>query len=189
MKAVFVVNPIAGGGGGLRAWREWERELSWRGLPADCRFTAGRGLATALAAEAKNQGYDTVIGVGGCPATRGLIPAGTGNDFSKLLGYPRDPPALPSDSSDHRPGGRGPAGQGPPRIRGQRAGPCRRPEDVPGRLRTLWLLPKVFSGRHTLYPKVRLYRTTKVRIDSSEPLFVQADGEVFGRTNGEAGRE
>jgi len=277
LKAVFVVNPVAGGGRGLRVWRQLERELSRRGLSADCRFTAGRGLATALAVEAKNQGYDTVIGVGGdgtiqevvnglvdaqggCPATLGIIPAGTGNDFSKLLGYPRDPAgaldvilagrvrrldigrangryfiniagvgfdaevaAFLNQRPKRLPGAlmyvfgvlavllryrptpltidlgaevlRGKCllvsvANGPSHAGGMKMCPDASPEDGVldicvvgdvGRLQTLWLLPKVFSGRHTLHPKVRLYRTTKVRIDSSEPLFVQADGEIFGR--------
>ena len=118
MKAVFVVNPVAGGGRGLRAWRQLE--VSWRG--ADCRpivvsRRAGVG-GDGTIPEAVNGLVDAQEG---CPATLGIISAGTGNDFSKLLGYPRDPPAPSSDSSDHRPGGRGPAGKVPPRIRGQRA--------------------------------------------------------------------
>jgi diacylglycerol kinase (ATP) len=49
------------------------------------------------------------------------------------------------------------------------------------RLETLMLLPRVFRGAHTGHRKVRLYRTTEIRIVSRTPLHVQADGEVFGR--------
>jgi len=108
VRPFFVVNPTAGGGQGLRAWRRVEELLHERGVPAECRFTQGPGWATALTEEARSQGFDAVVGIGGdgtiqeivnglvdaegnCPVPLGVIPGGTGNDFSKMLGCPRDP--------------------------------------------------------------------------------------------------
>lgn len=151
MKLLFIVNPAAGGGKGLKAWREVEAVLAARGIPADHRFTekaGGSGSAAALARQARDD-YDCIVGVGGdgtlqevanglvgdfaarriaedrhsghrrggdrgdgdrgdgggaggdregkettadtCRAALGIIPGGTGNDFCKMLGYPKDP--------------------------------------------------------------------------------------------------
>ncbi|MCL6580509.1 MAG: diacylglycerol kinase family lipid kinase [Firmicutes bacterium] len=108
MAVLFIVNPAAGGGRGLAAWRRVEQVLEARGLDYECRFTERRGSATELAARARDAGYSRVIGVGGdgtiqevvnglvdraghCPVPLGIVPGGTGNDFRKSLGYPSDP--------------------------------------------------------------------------------------------------
>ncbi|HCJ11296.1 MAG TPA: hypothetical protein DHW14_09080 [Clostridiales bacterium] len=277
MRVLFIVNPVAGGGRGLRVWRAVERALLERGCPAEHRFTGGRGAATELAAEVRRAGYDRVVGIGGdgtiqeivnglldeearCPTALAVIPGGTGNDFSKMLGYPQNP----LKALEVALGGReltldvgrigrryfiNIAGVGfdaevaaflnlrPKRLPGvltylfgvlvmlfryrpaplelamddltlkekcllvsvcnghSHAGgmkmcPGARPDDgvldicVAGnlsRLETLMLLPRVFWGGHTRHRKVRLYRTTEIRIASRTPLHVQADGEVLGR--------
>ncbi len=47
-------------------------------------------------------------------------------------------------------------------------------------LETLRVLPSVFSGRHLLHPKVAHTTARTVRVDSSTPLAIHADGEVVG---------
>ncbi len=49
------------------------------------------------------------------------------------------------------------------------------------RFETLCVLPRVFSGKHLLHPKVRQARGSVVRVTSAMPLAVQADGESVGR--------
>ncbi len=276
-KVLYIVNPVAGGGRGLRTWQVVEKTLAERGLPAEYRLTGKRGEAIALAAEAARGGYDVVVGVGGdgtiqeivnglvgadgeCPAALGVIPGGTGNDFCKMLGYPQDPlgalrivlggqvrrfdlgrangryfiniagvgfDAEVAGFLNQRPkrlpgalmyvygvlavltrfrptrltidlGDRTleqkcllvSVANGPSHAGGMKMCPDAKPDDGMldlcvvgdvGRLETLVLLPKVFSGRHTLHPKVKLYTAKRVRIHSDAPLFVQADGEIFGR--------
>ena len=278
MKAFYIVNPVSGGGKGLRVWRQVEGSLRRRGLPCDHRFTDGRGAATEIALQARHSGFELVVGIGGdgtihevvnglidsagrCPAVLGVIPGGTGNDFSKILGCPADPdkaldtllsgevrafdvgcvnghyfiniagvgfdaevagflnqrpkrlPAaltyvygvlvmlfryrpvemtltldeetvsekclLVSVCNGHSHGG------------GMKMVPHARPDDgvldicVAGdlsRTETLLLLPKVFSGKHTSHPKVKLYKTSAISIRSNQSLVLQADGEVLGRT-------
>jgi diacylglycerol kinase (ATP) len=108
VKLLFIVNPTAGGGRGLRTWRVIEQAMSARGMPAEVRFTGRRGAATEFAVQGRQAGFETIVGVGGdgtlqevvnglvdtegrCRAALGVIPGGTGNDFSKLLTYPQDP--------------------------------------------------------------------------------------------------
>jgi YegS/Rv2252/BmrU family lipid kinase len=278
VRAFYIVNPVSGGGKGLRTWRRIEGYLSRRGLPAEGRLTDGPGAATELAIQARQKGYELVVGVGGdgtiqevvnglidsagrCPAVLGVVPGGTGNDFSKMLGYPSDPEgaldvilggevrlldvgrltdryfiniagvgfdAEVAGFLNQRPK-RLPAAltyiygvlvmlfryrpaemtleldeetvigkcllvsvcNGHSHAGGMRMAPEARPDDGIldicvagdlGRLETVLLLPKVFKGRHTLHPKVKLYKTRKIGITSSQPLVLQADGEVLGRT-------
>jgi len=108
MKAFFIVNPIAGGGRGRRAWGELESRLpAW--LAWEQRYSEAPGHARALARQASDAGYDVVVPVGGDgtinEAVNGLmaagldhqfstyrgpefcvIPAGRGNDFARTLG-------------------------------------------------------------------------------------------------------
>ncbi|RJQ07650.1 MAG: diacylglycerol kinase family lipid kinase [Bacillota bacterium] len=83
---------------------------------------------------------------------------------------------------------------GPSHAGGMKMCPDARPDDgtldlcVVGdvsRLQTVALLPKVFSGRHTAHPSVRIYSGKRVRITSPSRLFLQADGEVFGHVPGD----
>ena len=45
--------------------------------------------------------------------------------------------------------------------------------------RALQLMPKTFSGAHVGEPEVRLFQARSVRINSTAPLPVQADGEIL----------
>jgi len=277
VRPFFVVNPTAGGGRGLRIWGEIERVLQDREIPVEFRLTHDRGSATELAAEVRSAGYDVVVSVGGdgtiqevvnglvdtegnCPTPLGVIPGGTGNDFSKMLGYPREPLAalevvlggrvraldlgrygsryfiniagvgfdaevaaflnrrpkrLPAVLTylygvlvmltRYRPAPLEVAldgmtitqncllvsvCNGHSHAGGMKMCPEAQPDDGTldicvvgdvGPLETIMLLPKVFSGRHTLHSKVKTYKTDRIAIRSPRQLFVQADGEILGR--------
>ena len=47
-----------------------------------------------------------------------------------------------------------------------------------GRLGILQLLPQVLKGQHMSHPKVVKFRTSKLTVESDEPLPVHADGEL-----------
>ena len=101
----FIVNPAAGNGYAIKIQAQLIKETSSRGL--ECRFvhTEAPGHATRLAEEAVAMSDCTgVISVGGdgtafevaCGLMNtgvplGIIPAGTGNDFIKTVGLPKDP--------------------------------------------------------------------------------------------------
>ena len=44
------------------------------------------------------------------------------------------------------------------------------------------LLPRIFSGGHIRHPAVRLERTAWLRIETSSPRILHADGEYLGET-------
>jgi len=106
---LIVVNPRSAGGATGRRWREIESRLRQRlGVPFDAAFTDHAGHATLLAREGASR-YDCVVAMGGDgtinevvnglvddhgplrPDLRlGIIPRGTGADFVRTLGIPRD---------------------------------------------------------------------------------------------------
>jgi len=53
--------------------------------------------------------------------------------------------------------------------------------DAVGRLEILQLVPKILKGAHAGDPRLRLVRARRVRIESAEPLLVEADGELVFR--------
>ncbi len=72
-----------------------------KGIDAEYAFTKGKGHASELASMYSKEGYTHIIAVGGdgtmnemagpligSGITIGLIPAGTGNDFNQILGFP-----------------------------------------------------------------------------------------------------
>jgi len=101
-KWVFIVNPISGGGFGKEIIPELEKHLPSQSLDAEIVLTEKHGHATRIAEEYLEMGYTHFIGVGGdgtmnevsqplisnSGVTLGLIPAGTGNDFIQILGFP-----------------------------------------------------------------------------------------------------
>lgn len=110
-KAFFVVyNPVAGRGLARRrvaAVQEW---LEARGATLHVQATNARGDGIRLAAEAARDGWPVVVAVGGDGTinevvngllraedegatlpTFGIVPAGSGNDFVKVLGLYRQP--------------------------------------------------------------------------------------------------
>ena len=104
-----IVNPASGGGKTGQRWAGIEERLRIEGAQFDAEFTHEPGHATLLARQAVATGYRTIVSVGGDgtlnevinglvaddradPAVRlGIIPGGTGSDFGRGIGLPRDP--------------------------------------------------------------------------------------------------
>lgn len=109
-KIMAVVNPVSANGSTGSAWPkilETAREL---GLELDWQLTTGPGAATVMAREALEKGYRTIVAVGGDgtinevvngffeddrplvpEAALGVVSRGTGCDFIRTLGIPKDP--------------------------------------------------------------------------------------------------
>lgn len=98
-----LVNPVAGGNRALGAWRHIEPQVRQQLPDLVLRQTEGPGHATALAREAVAAGAQRLLVVGGdgtiqeavaglvhTDTVLGVIPAGTGNDFSRTHLIPRD---------------------------------------------------------------------------------------------------
>lgn len=99
---VFIVNPIAGNGYGAACAPLVKEMMGRHGANGEIVLTRGRGHATELAAEHAGRGARRVVGVGGdgtlsevaralvgrTGVAFGAVPAGTGNDFIHLLGFP-----------------------------------------------------------------------------------------------------
>jgi YegS/Rv2252/BmrU family lipid kinase len=96
-----IVNPQAGRGQGAK-WLSCIRDLL-QGLRHDLVQTQGPRHATTLARAAAAEGCDVVVAAGGdgtvfetinglvgSPCALGVLPIGSGNDFVKPLGIPRD---------------------------------------------------------------------------------------------------
>lgn len=110
MKTAVIVNPRSAAGRTARRWPELGAEIQ-RALGAfDVRFTDHPGHATELARELLDQGCDRIIAAGGDGtvsetangflrddqpvrpgACLGILPLGTGGDFRRSVGVPREP--------------------------------------------------------------------------------------------------
>ena len=99
-----ICNPTAGNGRGRKIGQEIEKRLLEQHYACHLEMTKAPGHATELAYAAAQSGAETVLAIGGdgtavevargligTPAALGVIPAGTGNDFFKTLGLPKDP--------------------------------------------------------------------------------------------------
>jgi diacylglycerol kinase (ATP) len=107
-RSLFIVNPVAAGGKTGKVWPDVEKELRSLGLAFDHRFTEEPNHATALAREGVDQGYETVVAVGGDgtinEVVNGLMPpggdkaggmlgiviTGRGSDLARTIGIPSD---------------------------------------------------------------------------------------------------
>lgn len=101
-KWIFIVNPTAGGGAGKGMLPELEAQLGARSLNAEIRLTERHGHASELSAHYLATGFTHIMAVGGDGTMNevasplihqkqictGLVPAGTGNDFIQILGFP-----------------------------------------------------------------------------------------------------
>jgi len=105
----MIVNPVSGNGRTAQRWAGIEERLRIEGAQFDVEFTREPGHATNLARDAVAAGYRTIVAVGGDgtlnevvnglivddragPEVKlGIIPAGTGSDFGRGIGLPRDP--------------------------------------------------------------------------------------------------
>lgn len=96
------MNPTAGGGFGKTILPDLEKQLSSRSLDAEIVLTEKHDHAIELSRQSLDKGCSHIIAVGGDgtmnevarpligknQVTTGLIPAGTGNDFNQILGFP-----------------------------------------------------------------------------------------------------
>jgi YegS/Rv2252/BmrU family lipid kinase len=102
----FLVNPTSGGGAAPAAVVPVARLLREAGAAVDVTYSPGPLAMEALVAEAVSRG-DVVVSVGGdgmlsslaglvsaAGGTLGVVPAGRGNDFARMLGLPTDPAAV-----------------------------------------------------------------------------------------------
>ena len=101
----FIVNPTAGSGAAERVMEELRPELEHNGVQYTIMHTAHPGHATELARQAAanpdcqaviavggdGTAYEVASGMAGTGVAFGVIPAGTGNDFIKSTGTPKDP--------------------------------------------------------------------------------------------------
>ncbi len=99
---VFIINPVAGNGYAKTIVPKLEEMIKKHGIKADLVFTERSGHAIELSGTYLQRGYKYIIGVGGDGTLNeisrplvnekgivmGLIPAGTGNDFIQILGFP-----------------------------------------------------------------------------------------------------
>jgi diacylglycerol kinase (ATP) len=98
----FIVNKVSGNGRTLKIWDQIERKLKEKNIFYCVRFTQKSKHATILVQELINKENATVIvavggdgtinevinGLVGMNIPLGIIPAGSGNDFSRGLGIP-----------------------------------------------------------------------------------------------------
>jgi diacylglycerol kinase (ATP) len=99
---VFIVNPIAGNGFGETIVPKLKEMIQKHNIEAEIVFTEKSGHATQLSEQYFNRGFRYIIAVGGDGTfnemaiplinkkdiVTGIIPAGTGNDFIQILGFP-----------------------------------------------------------------------------------------------------
>jgi diacylglycerol kinase (ATP) len=99
----FLVNPASGGGAAPAAVVPVARLLREAGAAVDVTYSPGPKAMAALVTAAVERG-DVVVSVGGdgmlsslaglvstASGTLGVVPAGRGNDFARMLGLPADP--------------------------------------------------------------------------------------------------
>ncbi|HEV8230545.1 MAG TPA: diacylglycerol kinase family protein [Candidatus Limnocylindria bacterium] len=97
-----IVNPVAGNGAGATIGARLAQELESSGFKIEIVQTPAPGEAARIAREASAEGCRTVIAVGGdgtaneianglvgTSTALALYPIGAGNDFARMLGYPR----------------------------------------------------------------------------------------------------
>jgi YegS/Rv2252/BmrU family lipid kinase len=98
----FILNPTAGGGFGSLLLPELEKQLANRSIDATIQLTERHDHAPELSQKCLEKGCTHIIAVGGDgtmnevarpligqkQVVTGLIPAGTGNDFIQILGFP-----------------------------------------------------------------------------------------------------
>lgn len=103
MHVKVIYNPAAGRGRARRNVREVEEYLRSRGARADCEPSTGPADLVRIAAESSRAGYDRVVVCGGdgtvnlairefdlAHGTLAVIPTGSGDDFAKVMGIPRN---------------------------------------------------------------------------------------------------
>lgn len=101
-KWIFILNPVAGSGSAKSQLPKLEEMIRKNNIDADLVFTKRKGHASELSETYLEKGFRYIIGVGGdgtlneiarpligkTGVVLGIIPAGTGNDFIQILGFP-----------------------------------------------------------------------------------------------------
>ncbi len=100
----IIFNPTAGAGRSKKVMQAVETQLKQKAVPYQITETKHQKHAALLAREAVGKGYSGILSVGGdgtllevagalynTSETLGVIPAGTGNDFRRAIGVPKDP--------------------------------------------------------------------------------------------------
>ena len=102
VKWAFIVNPTAGCGFAGKYVDTLKKMISRHRVDAEILFTERIGHASELAENADARGRNPIVAVGGDGTmneiarplvgrkdiTLGIVPAGTGNDFVQILGFP-----------------------------------------------------------------------------------------------------
>jgi len=105
--AKVIVNPVAGARSTFRKWPLISQRLREVGLSFDHEYTEGVGHAVELARVAASEGYQFLVAVGGdgtvnevvngilssastSSTNLGVVSTGTGSDFVRSVGIPRD---------------------------------------------------------------------------------------------------
>jgi YegS/Rv2252/BmrU family lipid kinase len=99
----FIINPTANHGKVLQVWSAASRYMREHGYPFDYAFSSDADHVEILAKAASSQPGTIVAGVGGdgtlsriagaligTEAVLGIVPGGTGNDFSRTWNIPRE---------------------------------------------------------------------------------------------------
>jgi diacylglycerol kinase (ATP) len=101
-KWIFIINPVAGNGFASHMTGKITEMANRFGINAETVLSENKGHASSLSLKYADAGYKYIIGVGGDgtfnevasplvsreEVVTGLIPAGTGNDFIQILGFP-----------------------------------------------------------------------------------------------------
>jgi diacylglycerol kinase (ATP) len=101
-KWIFIVNPVAGSGAAKSQLPKLEEMIRNNNIDAEIVFTKKHDHAAELSETYLEKGFRYIIGVGGDGTLNeiarpligkpevvlGIIPAGTGNDFIQILGFP-----------------------------------------------------------------------------------------------------
>lgn len=101
----FIINPTAGNGYGKQIEPQLRERMDASGKAYQVVYTSCAGDATTIAAKAAaahdcqavisvggdGTAFETACGLVGTGVPMGIIPAGTGNDFIKSTGTPKDP--------------------------------------------------------------------------------------------------
>jgi YegS/Rv2252/BmrU family lipid kinase len=107
LHAKVIVNPVAGANSTRRKWLRISQLLKRVGLSFDYEYTEGVGHAIELARAAASDGYQYLVAVGGdgtvnevangilsstnsTTTALGIVSTGTGSDFVRSVGIPRD---------------------------------------------------------------------------------------------------
>lgn len=111
---LVILNPHSGRQRSRPVWRRLAQQLDAQGVPYECHETQGPGDATRLARNALERGCRYFLAVGGdgtvnevlngleagvqpdtaAPPVLAVLPAGTGNDWARVLALPTKPAAL-----------------------------------------------------------------------------------------------